>query len=231
MNSGHLNVYYDVEKTRDAVQRGEHRNWIGGVWDEIGRMQFEFLRDRDLLPDMRLIDIGCGCLRGGVHFVRYLRPGNYYGIDLSQALLDAGYDIELAALGLQHKLPRTNLLANADFDASRFGVAFDVALAQSVFTHLPLNHFKICRRRSAGYMKPGSRMYVTVFLSPPGHDWVRPLAHQRGGIITHPERDPFHYERDDLVHTASGSGWGLEEVVDWDHPRNQMMAVFRRGSD
>ena len=32
-----------------------------------------------------LIDIGCGALRGGVHFVRHLDPGHYFGMDSEPA--------------------------------------------------------------------------------------------------------------------------------------------------
>ncbi|MEZ5285162.1 MAG: hypothetical protein R2712_10210 [Vicinamibacterales bacterium] len=39
----------------------------------------------------------CGCLRGGVHFVSYLADGHYFGMDRSEALLDAGREHELAA--------------------------------------------------------------------------------------------------------------------------------------
>ena len=52
---------------------------VGGMWDEIGRLQFEFLRARGLKADHWLLDIGCGCLRGGIHAIKYLKTGNYYG--------------------------------------------------------------------------------------------------------------------------------------------------------
>jgi hypothetical protein len=41
-----------------------HRDVVGGMWDDIGKLQFDFLCDHGLRPSCRLIDIGCGCLRG-----------------------------------------------------------------------------------------------------------------------------------------------------------------------
>lgn len=74
---------------------------------------------------MKLLDIGCGCLRGGHHFVKYLNSANNFGVDLSQDLLDIGYEKELVPLGLQLKLPRENLYADGKFDMDHFGVVGD----------------------------------------------------------------------------------------------------------
>jgi SAM-dependent methyltransferase len=231
MSSDFVNPYYDKEFAAAIVRQRDHRNFIGGMWDEIGQLQFDFILKHGLKPDMRMIDIGCGCFRGGVHFIRYLNPGNYFGIDVSQALLDAGYDIELEALGLQDRLPRTNLNCNSGFDASMFGARFDVAIAQSVFTHLPLNQMKLCLTRAAGYVKPGGTFYATIFLSPPGHDWSKPLRHIPGGIVTSPDADPFHHDSADVRHCIAGLPWKLKRIVDWDHPRNQKVAIFTRTAD
>lgn len=43
-----------------------HRNYVGGLWDEIGLLQFEFLKSRGLKPHHVLVDIACGSLRAGV---------------------------------------------------------------------------------------------------------------------------------------------------------------------
>ena len=63
---------------------------IGGLWDEMGRHQFDFLRDQGLDPHHCLLDIGCGSLRGGQYFIDHLEPGYYCGFDLSGEVIDAG---------------------------------------------------------------------------------------------------------------------------------------------
>ena len=57
--------------------------WIGGHWEALGKLQFDYLVANGLKPGHRLLDIGCGTLRGGRHFIRYLAPGGYTGIDIS----------------------------------------------------------------------------------------------------------------------------------------------------
>jgi 2-polyprenyl-3-methyl-5-hydroxy-6-metoxy-1,4-benzoquinol methylase len=111
-----------------------HRNAVGGMWEEIWKLQFDFLVNQGLKPEMKLLDVGCGSLRGGVHFIQYLNTGNYYGIDINQNLIKAGYEKELDHQ-LQAKCPQGNLLVNGEFKASLLKVQFEFAIAQSVFTH------------------------------------------------------------------------------------------------
>ena len=72
-----------------------HRLGVGGMWEEIGKLQYELVVREGLLPRHKLLDVGCGSLRGGVHFIRYLDSGNYYGMDKNEKLLSAGHDVEL----------------------------------------------------------------------------------------------------------------------------------------
>jgi len=112
-----------------------HRSAVGGMWEEIGRLQFDFMVAAGLKPEHYLLDIGCGSLRGGIHFVRYLGKRRYYGVDKEAALIKAGAD-ELGEAGLDGK--GATLILTGDFDLSflRPGLRFDYMLAQSVFTHL-----------------------------------------------------------------------------------------------
>lgn len=223
--------YPDLERVAREVEAGRHRDCVGGLWQEIGRLQLEFLLARGLEPRARVLDLGCGCLRAGVHLVEYLEPGRYYGIDVSRELLDAGYDVELARLGLGHKLPRRNLLCDGEFQCDRFGVRFDLAIAQSLFTHLSLNHVKLCLARLAPAMKVGGVFYATFFRCGEGQDWTRPLHHPRGGITTFPAANPYHYRDADLETCAAGLPWAFAVLGEWDHPRDQVMSAFTRLPD
>ena len=49
-----------------------HREAVGGLWDEMGRLQFDFLVAQGLQPHHKMLDIGCGSMRGGRHFVNHL---------------------------------------------------------------------------------------------------------------------------------------------------------------
>jgi ubiquinone/menaquinone biosynthesis C-methylase UbiE len=41
------------------------------------------------LRQHKLLDIGCGALRGGIHFINYVDAGNHYGLDLNSWLIEA----------------------------------------------------------------------------------------------------------------------------------------------
>lgn len=118
-----------------------HRQAVGGLWEEVGKLQFNFMVSEGLKPRHYFLDVGCGSLRGGVHFVRYLETGHYFGIDINQDLLEAGKG-ELKKNHLLHKKPI--LVQMSKFHFASLGQTFDYALAQSVFTHLPLNSILMC---------------------------------------------------------------------------------------
>ena len=142
--SGTAHNNYGRELGPEEIAAGAHRDLVGGLWDELGASQLEFLRGVGLTPASTLLDVGCGCLRGGVHFIRYLEPGRYYGIDANASLLQAGYQVELKAAGLQDRLPWSHLLQSGNFEVERFGVKFDFAWALSLFTHLPAGQVRQC---------------------------------------------------------------------------------------
>lgn len=224
----YINKYYNPQHIRTGIEAGNQRALIGGMWDEIGQLQFDFVKKRGLSSNMRFLDVGCGCLRGGVHFINYLEHNHYYGIDISQELLDVGFDKELAQVGLQHKLSKNNLHCTRDFDATGFGVSFEMALALSVFTHLTINHIRLCLVRLADVMKPGGVFFATVFQCPDRLDWTKPMLQAPGNITTFPDRDPYHYRYSDLKNICRDLPWELRALEDWSHPRAQMMAHFFR---
>ena len=136
-----------------------HRKAVGGLWDTVGTLQFELLVREGLQPQDRLLDIGCGSLRGGVHFIRYLDTGHYAGVDKSAERLAAGRDVELEAAGLAHKEPVLEVLE--DFEFERLGQTFDYAVALSLFTHLPLELVERCLVRVDPVLASGGRLFAT----------------------------------------------------------------------
>lgn len=214
-----LNRYINDHELRARLLDEGHRAIVGGRWDDIGRLQHDFLLDQGLAATDRLLDIGAGAFRGGVHFAATLAPGHYFAIDRSADLLEAGYVAEIVPAGLGARFPRSNLAAVEDFSPP-FGVTFDVALAVSVFTHLPLPHLETCLRNLRPQMQRGGRLFVTVFEGPPDVTVERP-----DGIITYPDRDPFHHARHDLLGLGKGD-WAGVWLGAWGHPRDQQMVVF-----
>lgn len=220
--------YDDPDFVARQVRAGQHREVIGGLWDEMGRLQLEFMRAQGLQPQHRLLDLGCGSLRAGIHFVRYLDAGRYYGLDHNQSLLDAGYGTELADAGLQDRLPRANLFCNADFNLPVEDGFFDAGIAQSVFTHITFNSIRRCLEEVAPKFREGAVLYATFFELPAGQPSNREYVRERGGVATYGHKDPYHYLRDDLAQAAACAPWRVRAMGDWGHPRAQAMMAFER---
>jgi len=218
-----VNAYWR-ELSDAEIASGQHRELVGGMWQEVGRLQMEFLRDQGLAPEHTLLDIGCGALRGGVHFIEYLRPRQYFGFDINESLLNAGMK-ELGERGLHGRAP--NLAHNGDFDLAVFGVnAFDYLVAQSVFTHLYMNQIIRCLASAAAVMNSQSRFYATFFEAP-SSAYIDPIRHQPGNALTFFDRDVFHYSFSEMKIMAEAAGLRVDYVGDWGHPRSQKMLCFQ----
>ncbi len=222
-----VNVY-DRPLTEAEIEKGWHRELVGGLWDEMGRLQRDFLVGEGLMPNMRLLDVGCGCLRAGIHLVPYLLDGNYYGLDINESLIRAGLEIELPRAGLAGCLSPGNLLVNGRFEAFRFGVLFDMAVAQSLFTHLPGERIRDCLSQLWRCLRPGARLYATFFECSQEGPGLLPETHP-GGITTYANRDPYHFRFEEIARLSDGLPWVLSRVPGFRHPRDQKMLRFERG--
>jgi len=219
--------YDDRAQVKQAILRGQHRRLVGGMWEEIGQLQLDFLIARGLRPHDNLLDIGCGALRGGVKLIPWLDPGRYWGIDKNDLLLAAGWDLELKRDGLHARQPREQLVALQDFDFDTLGVSFDCAIAQSLFTHLSLNRIRRCLARLAPCMASGRHLYATCYLLADDHDREIP-QHHAGGAVSHSDRSFYHYDMRDFAFVVGDLPWTVEYFGDWGHPRGQTMLTFTR---
>jgi cyclopropane fatty-acyl-phospholipid synthase-like methyltransferase len=134
---------------------------LGGMWEEIGQLQFEFLITKDMQPYHNMLDIGCGTLRGGRHSIKYLNTGKYHCIDISpNALAYAKQFVQQE--GLIEKSPHLLVSENKNLKFREFsGDIFDYILAQSVFTHLKPEHIKECFENIGKIMHKNSAFYFT----------------------------------------------------------------------
>jgi len=215
---------YETQLTAQQVEAGLHRAFVGGLWDVIGPLQADYLISRGLKPGHRLIDMGCGALRGGVNFARYLDAGHYYGVDINASLIAAGR-LEAAAAGLADK--RLNLAVSNSFDATGWDVKFDYGIAQSLFTHLTHELIGQCLSQLRKVMN--GPFYATYFEAP--HDGYGDDITHPQGTVTHYLQDPYHISFDELSALANQSGMTAERIGAWGHPKSQSMAVFRPSTD
>jgi len=139
-----------------------HRDKVGGDWDEVGEWQFELLKDHGLEPEDYLLDIGCGSLRGGVNFIPYLEPRHYYGVEKDFGLIREGLAKELDNKVYRDKQPVFYSFDDFRFE-TRLNQTFDFILAQSVFTHLPPEDVRLCMIEAKEVMRKEATFLATYW--------------------------------------------------------------------
>lgn len=105
----------------------------GDEWESHGLLQLDFLKRQGLLPEHRLLDVGCGPGRAARRFVPYLLPNRYVGCDISRECLKHAIHLAIEE-GWASQNPMFLLSGDLEFDP---GTRFDFIWAHSVFTHLP----------------------------------------------------------------------------------------------
>jgi hypothetical protein len=223
MAPGAISPYLAPNFYADALAKGRHRDIVGGRWDETGRAQMAALRAEGLLPHHRLLDIGAGSLRLGCKAVPYLDPGNYWATDLSAALMQRGYDIELVQ---KDRLTPTNLIEDADFSFPGVPHNIDYAIAFAVFTHLPSGHLATALANLHARFPDLQRLLFTVFLAPDAAT-AQTQYRQPDGVVTHPNRAPYHLLEAEVTRLCHASGFTAERRKT-QLPRGQILFVAQR---
>ena len=196
-----------------------------GHWEYLGQLQFDYLVARGLQPHHDFLDVGCGPLRAGVLFIAYLDKGKYAGVDTRDDVLEASRVVELRRAGVEDKAPA--LLATETFEFGKLGRTFDYAIAQSVFTHLSLNSITRCLVEMGKVLKPDGRFYATIHLNPRGKLHVDDIR-QPSGLMSHYDRDFYHYDLESMRFACEGTGFTLTNEGEWGHPDSSKMLVFTR---
>ena len=199
----------------EGVAQLGHRRYVGGLWEEIGQLQFDFLVARGLRPQHVLLDIACGALRLGVKAIPYLEPEHYLGMDKEADLLRAGLELELPAALRQQQRPQ--LLQGADFSFERFGRRVDVAMAQSLFTHLPPPLIEQCLQKLRPCLQPDGVFYATYF----------EVEQERQNPTDAHDHGFFAYTRGQMEAFGKAQGYRPEYIGVWGHPRDQVMVAYR----
>lgn len=201
-----------------ALAEGRHRDIVGGRWEETGRLQLALLQAHGLQAHHRLLDIGAGSLRLGCKAVPFLAPGTYWATDASRALMLRGREAELPDPA---RLPRDHLVEDADFAFPGIPQP-DFAIAFGVFTHLPGPMLAQALASLAHRWPVMPRLLFTVFLAPEA-DCAGPLR-QPDGVVTHPDRPPWHLTETQVRAAADTAGLCLARQPDR-LPRGQVMWV------
>lgn len=160
-----------------------------GLWREAREFQIRFLRAVGLQPHHRLLEIGCGPLRGGIPLIRYLERGRYAGIDVRPEVIEEARR-QVARERLAEKDPV--LAASQTFGEEELhGCRFDYVWCFQVFYHLEDELAEACLEQVARFLEPGSACYANVNADQPQGRWKefpflqRPLEFYAGLARAH----------------------------------------------
>lgn len=210
-----LFTFLNPEGNKGIAKMG-HRGYVGGMWEEIGQLQFNFLISKGLKPDSFLLDIACGSLRLGAKTIPYLDRGHYLGIEKESGLLKAGLEQELDPKIRKKKQP--NVIISDSFEFEKFRQKADFAIAQSLFTHLPSSLIDLCFKKLYPWLKNDGVFYATFF--------------ETGKKISNPKKPHDHcnffYTKNEMCSFGITNGFNSNYIGDWNHPRNQVIVEYKK---
>jgi hypothetical protein len=184
----------------------------GRLYDVIGAQQFCLMVRLGLREHHKLIDLGCGSLRGGRLFIPYLLPGNYHGIEPNAKLIREGIQYELGWSIRDVKRPTFYHFDN--FAISQTGIQADFILAQSILSHAGNDILeKIIREASLTLVKDGK--FAATFFEGAWQAKTGWLGHE---VITYP------YSH--IIKIAKANRLSVQKL-DTTHPVGQKWILFR----
>ncbi len=155
---GHYKAILLSEK---ESEQGSYKKYLGGgaeEWQVRGAFQLFFLKTLGLRPESRFLDIGCGPLRAGIHFIDFLEARNYCGVDYNADFIHVANQV-CEENDLATKAPAFYVVDNFDF--SVVDRDFDFAIAFSVLNHCNSDQRATFFREVSAPMKNGGKIYIT----------------------------------------------------------------------
>lgn len=193
----------------------------------MGQWQLEFLKSQGLRPNHSFLDIGCGDLRGGVLFARYLDRGNYTGVDQAEIAIRQG--LLSADESVLQKEP--SFFVGGDFGFERIGKHFDFLWAHSVLSHVDLSIAGKCIESAFSALRPGGVFLASFFRAPEERPFTTSQLYRNGSADTEQEekytygyRNPYHHPVNLLQQIAKETGFHFE-IVEEKTPKGQ--AIMR----
>jgi len=188
---------YRMERIAQTVRDGSSHASLGAnlvdsagnkveFWAAGAAVAQKFFRSGKVAPDHRVIEYGCGSLRVGAHFIRYLEPKKYYGVDVVDGFYEIGQTLIGEAL-LREKLPQFDVISDATAEnLARFSA--DFIYSSAVCYHVHPNeigsYFAALEKIAA---KPGAILMFDVKLidEPTRYrslQWAWPLEYIKNGL-------------------------------------------------
>jgi len=195
-----------------------YRAWVGPPedYDLIAALQVSLLLAAGLRETHHLADVGCGSLRAGRMLIPYLRPGRYHGVEPEKWLVEEGISKELGHDILEIKRPSFRFVS--DFSLEAFGVQFDFAIAQSVFSHTYPDLLLKGLGNIANSLAPEGKLLAT---------WHEGKSEEQGSGWIRKGVRPYTWE--EIESFARRSDLSAKRL-DWPHPRQSWFVACKAGS-
>jgi cyclopropane fatty-acyl-phospholipid synthase-like methyltransferase len=149
-----------IDTFRSEEERLEAMVGRPGLWQVTRSWQFDFLRQRGLEPGQRLLEMGCGPLRGGIPLIRYLDHAHYTGIDINPKSVAVAWR-QIEREGLIQRAPR--VVYSDSFGRRELeGQRFDVIWAFQVLYHLEDKIASECIEQARALLEPDGLMLANV---------------------------------------------------------------------
>jgi|TARA_B110000116_G_scaffold61012_1_gene52186 SAM-dependent methyltransferase len=168
--------------------------FIGGppdLFDIAGDCQLGILKHFGMSSESKVLDIGCGCLRGGRKVIPELNSGCYFGIEPNKEMLEAGLEVCIDSSVVSEKMPSFD--NNADFNFGIFESKFDFVMARSIWTHASKNNIAKMLDEFIEWREPGAkfvtsyhRARIPILGEYHGTSWVgKSHESDEGGVVRH----------------------------------------------
>jgi len=147
------------------------------LWQMKRRFQIDFLKKQGLEPQHRLIDIGCGTLRGGIPLIKLLDIGHYTGIEVREEVLELGRD-ELHEANLEDKNPE--LIHSQALSTLELDYKVEYMWAFAVLIHMDDDALNGCLSFVSKHLTPDGEFYGNVNIGEKDNgDWQGfPVVHR-----------------------------------------------------
>jgi SAM-dependent methyltransferase len=194
----------------------QYRAYVGPPedYDLIAAMTFNLLTTLGLRQHHSVLDVGCGSLRIGRLLIPYLNQGKYFGVEPNEWLVDEGIRRELGKSLLEIKRP-TFFFSDSPNTIAQAKVAFNFALAQSIFSHSGLDLVRGWLSAIGVSLAQDGALVATFLIGEEDSartGWIYP--------------DCVNYRPLTLERAAAEANLRFE-ILDWKHPR-QTWALFAR---
>jgi hypothetical protein len=124
-----------------------------------GRRHFDKIAALGLTAEDTVVDFGCGTLRVGRHFVDYLKPHAYWGLDINDDILNLGHRM-LGPGRVRDKCPNILKITGENLSAIRAAQPRFI-VSTSVIIHVPPEDIENFCRQIAGLGNDRTAYYLT----------------------------------------------------------------------